>query len=69
MSPATSTRKRSTITARSGGYFRQIECFLAAVEAQDQSLVRSSYADAVNSLAVTLAANRSLETGKVELVE
>ena len=51
------------------GYFRQIECFLAAVEAQDQSLVRSSYADAVNSLAVTLAANRSLETGKVETVE
>ena len=51
------------------GYFRQIECFLAAVEAQDQSLVRSSYADAVNSLAVTLAANRSLETGNVEKVE
>ena len=51
------------------GYFRQIECFMAAVEAQDQSLVRSSYADAVNSLAVTLAANRSLETGNVEKVE
>ena len=51
------------------GYFRQIECFLAAVEAQDQCLVRSSYADAVKSLAVTLAANRSLETGKVEKVE
>ena len=51
------------------GYFRQIECFLGAVEAQDQSLVRSSYADAVNSLAVTLAANRSLETGNVEKVE
>ena len=51
------------------GYFRQIECFMAAVEAKDQNLVRSSYADAVNSLAVTLAANRSLETGKVETVE
>ena len=51
------------------GYFRQIQCFLAAVEAQDQSLVRSSYADAVQSLAVTLAANRSLITGQVEDVE
>ena len=27
------------------GYYRQIECFLAAVEAQDQNLVRSSYAE------------------------
>jgi len=51
------------------GYYRQIECFLAAVEAQDQSLVRSSYADAVKSLAVTVAANRSLESEKVETVE
>ena len=51
------------------GYYRQIECFLAAVEAKDQNLVRSSYADAVKSLAVTLAANRSLATGQVETVE
>ncbi|MDE0198264.1 MAG: Gfo/Idh/MocA family oxidoreductase, partial [Caldilineaceae bacterium] len=51
------------------GYYRQIECFIKAVETQDQSLVRSSYADAVNSLAVTLAANRSLESGQVETVE
>ncbi len=51
------------------GYFRQIQRFLAAVEAQDQSLVRSSYADATRSLAVTLAANRSLETGKIEPVQ
>ena len=51
------------------GYFRQIECFLSAVEAQDQNQVRTSYADAVKSLAVTLAANRSLETGQVETVE
>lgn len=51
------------------GYFRQIELFLTAVEAQNQGIVRSSYADAVNSLAVTLAANRSLETGNVETVE
>lgn len=53
---------------RERGYFRQIELFLAAVEARDQGLVRSSYADAVSSLAVTLAANRSLRTGRVERV-
>ena len=51
------------------GYFRQVEQFIKAVEANDQSLVRSSYEDAVKSLAVTLAANRSLETGKIEQVE
>jgi predicted dehydrogenase len=51
------------------GYFRQVECFLAAVEAQDQNMVRTSYADAVKTLAATLAANRSLKTGQVETVE
>lgn len=50
------------------GYFRQVEQFIKAVEANDQSLVRSSYADAAQTLGVTLAANRSLETGKVEEV-
>jgi predicted dehydrogenase len=50
------------------GYFRQIERFLRAVQERNQSLVRSSYADAVKTLAVTLAANRSLETGAVETV-
>ena len=51
------------------GYFRQVEHFIAAVEANDQSLVRSSYADAVKSLSATLAANRSLRSGRVESVE
>ena len=50
------------------GYFRQVEQFMQAVETNDQSLIRSSYADAVKTLAVTLAANRSLETGQVEKV-
>ena len=50
------------------GYFRQVEHFMKAVETNDQSLVRSNYADAVKTLAVTLAANRSMETGKVEKV-
>ncbi|MBM3240454.1 Gfo/Idh/MocA family oxidoreductase [Candidatus Poribacteria bacterium] len=50
------------------GYFRQVEQFMQAVETNNQSLIRSSYADAVKTLAVTLAANCSLETGKVEKV-
>lgn len=51
------------------GYFRQIEHFVNAVEANDMGLVRSSYADALKTLVMTLAANRSLETGQVEMVE
>ncbi len=55
-------------TGAEAGYFRQVEQFIKAVEANDQELVRSSYADAFKTLAVTLAANRSLETGQVEAV-
>ena len=55
-------------TGSEAGYFRQVEQFIKAVEANDQGLVRSSYADAFKTLAVTLAANRSLETGQVEQV-
>jgi len=50
------------------GYFRQVEHFLRAVETQDQSLVRSDYDDALRTLAVTVAANRSLRSGSVEKV-
>ena len=55
-------------TGTEAGYFRQVEQFINAVAANDQGLVLSSYADAVKTLAVTLAANRSLETGEVEPV-
>ncbi len=54
---------------KEAGYFRQIEQFLEAVRTQDQRRVRSSYADALKTLAVTDAANRSLHTGQVERVE
>ena len=56
-------------TGTEAGYFRQVEQFINAVDANDQGLVLSPYADAAKSLAVTLAANRSLETGQVEQVE
>ena len=39
--------------------------FIKAVKQQDQSLLRSSYADACRSLAVPLAASESIETGQV----
>ena len=39
--------------------------FIKAVKQEDQSLLRSSYADACRSLAVPLAANESIETGDV----
>jgi predicted dehydrogenase len=51
------------------GYFRQVEQFLEAVRTQNQNRVRSSYADALKTLAVTDAANRSLHTAQVERVE
>lgn len=46
------------------GYHRQIKRFLDAVEKHDQSMVLSNYADAVKTLAVTLAANLSLRSGQ-----
>lgn len=55
-------------TGTEAGYFRQVEQFVKAVDANDQALVLSSYADAVKTLAVTLAANRSLETEQVEQI-
>ena len=37
-------------TGSEAGYFRQVEQFIKAVEAHDQDLVRSSYADAYKRL-------------------
>jgi predicted dehydrogenase len=38
--------------------------FLEAVEKNEPSLVRTPYEDALKTLAVALAANESMETGK-----
>ncbi len=40
------------------------EAFIEAIRKQDQSLLRSSYADAAKSLEVVLAANESIATGQ-----
>jgi predicted dehydrogenase len=50
-------------------YVSEVEIFLQAARAKNPSLIRSTYADAAKSLAVVLAANRSLETGKPEKVK
>jgi len=50
-------------------YVTEVERFLQAVREKNPALVRSTYADAAKSLAVVLAANRSLETGKPERVK
>jgi predicted dehydrogenase len=50
------------------GYFRQVEHFVRAIDTNDRSLVRSDYNDALKTLAATVAANRSLQTGQVERV-
>ncbi|MAE62684.1 MAG: hypothetical protein CMJ18_00305 [Phycisphaeraceae bacterium] len=44
-------------------YVTEIERFLDAVAANDQSVVRSSYADSIRSLAAALAINESMDTG------
>jgi predicted dehydrogenase len=56
------------VTMEKSGYFEQVASFLQAVRQKDQSLVKSSYADAARTLAVTLAANASLRSGQVEPV-
>lgn len=49
-------------------YQTEVKEFVEAVGKKDQSIIRSCYADAVRSLAVCLAANKSLETGKPEKI-
>lgn len=55
-------------TGTETGYHRQVAAFLKAVESGDQAAVRTDYENAVRSLAVTLAADRSLASGKPEKV-
>lgn len=45
-------------------YLREVESFVEAVRAGDDADVRSTYADATKSLALTLAATESAETGE-----
>ncbi len=49
-------------------YVTELERFLDAVEQKNQGILRSPYADAVKTLAVAIAANKSFQTGKIEKV-
>ena len=44
----------------------EVDNFLKAVDLKDQSLIRSSYQDAVNTCAVTWAGLKSIDTGEVQ---
>ena len=50
-------------------YLTEVDNFLAAVECKDLSRLRSSYADALKTCAVSWAGLRSVETGHVEVPE
>ncbi len=50
-------------------YVEEVRGFVAAVAAGDQSMIRSSYADACRTLAVCEAAARAVETGQGQDVE
>ena len=45
------------------GFARQAEAFVRAVQREDHDVMRSSYADTMNSLAAVLGANLSAENG------
>jgi len=47
-------------------YFTEIDNFLTAVETKDQSRLRSSYQNGLNTCAVTWAGLKSIETGQTE---
>lgn len=49
-------------------YAVELERFVEAVRTRDQSRILSPYADGVNTLRLTLAANRSLDSGRPETV-
>ncbi len=50
------------------GYPEQIATFVRAVQTGDQSLIRCPYRDGLGTLATTLAANRSIASGRPEPV-
>lgn len=56
---------RTEIKSALNPYEAEDRAFIDAVTKRDQSLIRSPYADAVETLAVTLAANRSYQTGQI----
>jgi len=61
--------KRTHFDAEGSAIATEDRAFVNAVASKDPSAVKSTYADAVKTLAVTLAANQSMESGKVVYVQ
>ena len=57
--------KREYLNSRPVLHFNMNQAFITAVDRHDPCLIRSSVPDTLRSLALTLAANESAETGKV----
>jgi predicted dehydrogenase len=55
--------RRIRFKGGSAGYQEQIDAFIEAIEANDQTLIRSSYRDGVVTLATTLAAREAVGSG------
>jgi hypothetical protein len=53
-----------TYKGEESGYIRQVGEFLTAVSTKNQAMIRSSYADAVKTLKVTMAAEQSMQQGR-----
>ena len=50
-------------------YVEEVEAFVEAVETRDPASIRSPYADATKSLALTLAVNESIDSGEPTVPE
>lgn len=61
--------KETVYQLSSNPYLEENKAFLHAIVTGDRSGIRSTYADAVKTLAVTLAANESAQTGQPVRVE
>jgi predicted dehydrogenase len=57
--------ERIAFQAKESGYGIQVTRFIQAVQENKPELIRSDFADGVRSLALTLAANESLQTGEI----
>ena len=53
-----------TFKSAVNGHNEADKAFIAAVRTRDQSLIKSNFEDAMKTLAVTLAANKSFQTGR-----
>jgi predicted dehydrogenase len=56
--------RKEIIENQNDTYFEENRIFIEAVKSKDPSKIKSTYADAVQTLKVTLAANQSIAEGR-----